>query len=330
MHLECSDLDEYCATILNRSIGLPTSSAPFKTLELVNNSAYAYGNDIATSPYETVALGDNSFDLIPMISLVNVSVLLRDTFGQIVKGTSDIPIPYILELWTCSSARCRVQHSLSPLIFLPFDSTSGIADSSTLKQTIPCGTNSSMVTVHFSLYGSSSSLLMESFAVRCLECGASQVRVNEVITNKASIWFCRPCLPGQYIMNQNEDSCQDCPLGKPFMNSFSHRFAFLLVDGLWYHDGCFAEIEYAYRCLTGAVCEKNGSFFPKIPDSVWIATGGIYRLTQCPRGHQLVNSIDGTSKGKFSQVSQRCKPCLPGQYIIDPSTDECQPCPIGA
>jgi hypothetical protein len=227
IYLECSDFDEYCKTILNRSIGLPTSSSSFKVLELVNNSAHAYGNDIATSPYETVALGGASLSLVPMMSVVNVSLVLKDAFGQIVKGTSDIPIPYLLESWSCSSARCRVQHSLSPLKFMSFDSESGIADSLILKQTIPCGRNSSTVTLHFSLYGSTSGLLVESFTVLCLECGTSQVRVNEVTTNKAPIWICRQCLTGQYVINQNEDSCQDCPAGKSFINlheSLKHAY----------------------------------------------------------------------------------------------------------
>ncbi len=216
IYLECSDFDVYCESILNRSIGLPTLSSSFKALELVNNSAYAYGNDIATSPYKTVALGDPSFSLIPMISVVNVSLVLKDMFGQIVKGTSQIPIPYLLESWTCSSARCRVQHSLSPLTFLSLDPVSGIADYSVLRQTVPCGRNSSTITIHFSLYGSTSSLLIESFTVLCLECGASQVRVNLISTNEAPIWICRQCLTGQYVINQKIDSCQDCPSGKSF------------------------------------------------------------------------------------------------------------------
>ncbi len=69
---------------------------------------------------------------------------------------------------------------------------------------------------------------------------------------------------------------------------------------------------------------------PKVPGSVWIASDGIYRLILCPQGHQLVNSIDGTSNGEFSQVSQRCKPCLSGQYIIDPNINLCEDCPAGA
>jgi hypothetical protein len=208
IYLECSDLDEFCAAVMNRSIGLPTSPFSFKALELINNLAYAYGNNIATSPYETVSLGDTSLSLIPMITPMNVHMLMKDRFGQIVKGTAEIQIPYILESWTCSSVLCRIQHSLSPLTFLSFDPESGIADTSAFKKIIPCGRSSSTVTVHFALYGSTSRLLIETFTVFCLECGASQVRVNEV---ESAIWFCRPCLSGQYVI---QDTCNDCPTGK--------------------------------------------------------------------------------------------------------------------
>ena len=74
---------------------------------------------------------------------------------------------------------------------------------------------------------------------------------------------------------------------------------------------------------------NNGSFIPKVPGSVWIPSDGIYRLMECPAGHQLVNSIEGTSKGTFSQALQFCKPCLVGQYIVDPNMDVCVSCPSG-
>jgi hypothetical protein len=195
---------------------LPPHSTEFKALELINNLAHAYGNDIATSPFETVALGDASLSLIPMIDNVNVQIILRDSFGQTITGTVDIPIHYILEIWTCPTATCEIQQSLSPLTFLTFDSESGIANTLTLKQTVPCSKNSSTVTIRISLYGTKSSLLMETFTVLCLACGATQVRVNEITTNAASIWFCRPCLTGQYIINPSQDTCHDCPAGKPF------------------------------------------------------------------------------------------------------------------
>jgi hypothetical protein len=52
-------------------------------------------------------------------------------------------------------------------------------------------------------------------------------------------------------------------------------------------------------------------------------------LVSCPLGHQLVNSSLGNSNGPFSQENQYCKPCLRGQYIIDPNNDVCQECPNG-
>ena len=203
---------------MSKSIGVPFPSSRFRALQLINNSAFAYGNDIATSPYESVVLENTFLSLIPMINLVNVSLLLKDSFGQKIKGTVDIPIPYILESWVCSSDACEIQESLSPLTFLTFD-PSGIANSVAVKQTIPCGSNSSTVTLQYSLYGSTSTLLIKKFTVLCVGCDASQERVYEVTTNGYPIWFCRFCLAGQYIINPNLDTCQDCPAGKPFISA---------------------------------------------------------------------------------------------------------------
>ena len=81
--------------------------------------------------------------------------------------------------------------------------------------------------------------------------------------------------------------------------------------------------------MAGASCLSNGSFIPLVAGSSWEVSHGIYKLVGCPAGHQLINSSDGSSKGIFSQESQFCKPCMPGQYIIDPKNGICQDCPDG-
>ena len=199
---------------MNETIGLPSIFPVFKALDFINNSARGYGNDIATAPKHIVASGGMNLSLIPKIDPVNVSLLLKDSFGQIIRGTADIPIPYILEAWTCSSAACRVQHSLNPIVFFSFDPESGIVDTLASHQTIVCKANYQNVTVFFSVYGSTSSLLTMSFSVNCLSCGASQVRINDFTTNENPTWYCKYCLSGQYIINPNRDVCQDCPAGK--------------------------------------------------------------------------------------------------------------------
>ena len=85
----------------------------------------------------------------------------------------------------------------------------------------------------------------------------------------------------------------------------------------------------SYKVSAGAECSRNGSFISKVSGSVWAISHGIYRLIKCPSGHQLINSTDGTSRGIFSNDIQNCKPCSPGQYIIDPNIDVCQNCPVG-
>ena len=81
-------------------------------------------------------------------------------------------------------------------------------------------------------------------------------------------------------------------------------------------------------CPAGGNCEFGGSnitFFV----GMWELRNGIYVLLSCPPGHQLINSTDGTSSGTFSYAEQQCRPCLPGQYILDPNHDSCVDCPAG-
>jgi len=52
-------------------------------------------------------------------------------------------------------------------------------------------------------------------------------------------------------------------------------------------------------------------------------------LTDCPDGHALINSIEGTSSGTFSHQLQRCQKCSVQSYILEPKTDSCQRCPPG-
>ena len=81
-------------------------------------------------------------------------------------------------------------------------------------------------------------------------------------------------------------------------------------------------------CPAAGMCTKGGNDV-QFKVGNWTEVNGMYVLTNCPSGHQLVNSTAGTSKGEFSNVLQECKPCLQEQYILNPSTDSCQPCPPG-
>ena len=82
-------------------------------------------------------------------------------------------------------------------------------------------------------------------------------------------------------------------------------------------------------CPAGCDCTDGGA---NILCSVgsWSTIDGIYTLTGCPSGYQLINSTDGTSHGLFSSILQQCRACQPGQYVINPDTDICQDCPPGA
>ena len=82
-------------------------------------------------------------------------------------------------------------------------------------------------------------------------------------------------------------------------------------------------------CPVGCKCILGGTDI-QCDVGLWRAVEGVFRVVSCPAGSQLINSTAGTSQGIFSNDLQQCKACLPGQYIINPDTDECQECPQGS
>ena len=84
-----------------------------------------------------------------------------------------------------------------------------------------------------------------------------------------------------------------------------------------------------FVCPAGGDCTKGGADVQFNKNGSWAVMRGEYVLTSCPAGYQLINSTAGTSKGVFSSTLQQCRACLPGQYIVNPNTDECQQCPPG-
>ena len=83
-----------------------------------------------------------------------------------------------------------------------------------------------------------------------------------------------------------------------------------------------------FNCPIGSDCSKGGAEV-LFKAGIWSDVDGEYILIACPAGHQLINSTTGSSKGIFSSSQQECRACNQGKYIINPNTDECQPCPPG-
>ena len=82
------------------------------------------------------------------------------------------------------------------------------------------------------------------------------------------------------------------------------------------------------NCPAGGDCTRGGADV-EFKVGTWADQRGIYALFSCPPGYQLINSTAGTSKGVFSSNLQQCRPCQPGQYIINPDSDDCKDCPLG-
>jgi hypothetical protein len=87
-----------------------------------------------------------------------------------------------------------------------------------------------------------------------------------------------------------------------------------------------APIPSCLNCPVGAVC--NGGADIHFGIGYWVAEAGMFMLTGCPLGYQLINSLSGI----FSHDNQQCLVCSDGYYILNSNNSQyvCQQCPEGA
>lgn len=138
-----------------------------------------------------------------------------------------------------------------------------------------------------------------------------------------SVSQCQRCHPVAYTLGQGKSNPRDCICPKR------------------YYWGLTADnVATCYRCPVGAACTDATCFIARneencTVDGPIVGTWGrddleMFYVTSCPAGHMLVNSTVGTSSGVFDHDVQQCKPCATdSEYVINPNTDICQPCPIG-
>ena len=100
------------------------------------------------------------------------------------------------------------------------------------------------------------------------------------------------------------------------------------INPLAHSYGSSSKLPECITCPAGLNCEQGGSEI-RFNVGIWTPVDGVYILTSCPAGYQLINSSDGSSRGQFSNAFQMCRKCREGEYIIDPNTNECQNCPPG-
>ncbi len=215
-------MDKFCASLMIQSIDIPSLNdnltiERLRAISFHKNRAYAYGHDVATVPNKVFFLweGASPISMVPGIDVLNVSLGLKDGLGQIIRGTAELPVPYIFQSWVCSSSSqaesCGIQQSLVPLAFFSVSAESGVASTLPMDQTIVCG-ESAAVSAQFAVYGTTSKLLATNVDVVCRKCGKMQYRIQEI--NKANTWYCGTCSVGKYIINPDTHLCQTCPEGK--------------------------------------------------------------------------------------------------------------------
>ncbi len=128
-------------------------------------------------------------------------------------------------------------------------------------------------------------------------------RVDIIVANGSAV-----CPPGYVLVLDDSfhGSCSKCAPGTYSLNPLSAT-------------SCFV-------CPPTAQCSGGNNVNFSV--GVWVESGGFYRLIDCPRGYQLLNSINSM----FNHDVQQCIACSSTQYILATNNSKftCQSCPVGA
>ena len=122
-------------------------------------------------------------------------------------------------------------------------------------------------------------------------------------TDSLDTQLCHKCLsPGQYIIDPNNDVCQNCP--------------------------------------PGLTCDGSSTKQTVVAGSEWVPDGGIYKLQSCPSGYSVFPASVDASNAAQQQCSPclegfeckdapcvACTECQAGYYKTSVSTSPCMACP---
>jgi hypothetical protein len=135
-----------------------------------------------------------------------------------------------------------------------------------------------------------------------LGCPTGHTLRSAAAAGSADLQECQPCMPSQYILNPNTDSCQACP--------------------------------------PGLKCDSTDKVTPVVANSTWVRNGSVYRLTGCPAGYSVSSAgVSGRFDASVQQCSPclkgeecvtvpcvACTPCQPGFYKAAISSENCVAC----
>eukprot|EP00961_Rhodomonas_salina_P076588 1028289-Rhodomonas_salina.1 len=285
---------------MEREIGLPSKNKAYRTiLDFQGNHATSYGADVAGAPNK-MTFQTTQAETVPGQLNLNITIFLLDSKGQIIDGRVE---ESVIQMTVCaeldSDGSCDTLASLQPATFLGYQGA-GLRTIDRIAQVESCPVGRKTVQVQFTLPSDPS--IRAIWEAECLPCEAGQSRM-ETSQGAHVLWTCRSCAAGQYIINPNEDECQDCPVG--------------------------------------ASC--NGKDLTGPPSSVWEADLmlGYHVLVSCPQGFGVVNTTsDGVFEPRLQECvpcgqgtecttssCQVCSLCQPGHYKSFAGTAACEECP---
>ena len=217
IYFDSPSIPEACTGAFGQRLGLPSPHSDYKLL-FRGNTAGGWGDELATQPSRMLFVS-GSREYVPGIDAIDLVVGLEDALGQTVRGSASFANPYVIELLPCvPNAACSDLNSLGPGSFYQCNQ-SGLCRTrtKTTLSSVLCLANRSEAAVILSC----GSLAPVEVALRCLPCEPGQhMQLQEgggtdlsLLASSFHTWSCISCLEGQYIIDPQKDSCQNCPSG---------------------------------------------------------------------------------------------------------------------
>ena len=279
-----------CQAVITKTTGLPTmNGVGGEILSFLSNEAGGYGNSVATAP-SSLIVEHYQRQYVPGMSSLNLTFSLRDAQGEAVKGSSTAAISHMVQILVLpSSVDCVTFESCEAHKLQPSEAFRSSATKTTTSllldftHEVPlryCQVGVEDVKIHmFVSRGpdldapAHAPTLQQIITVTCKPCRAGwSLKKRDSGPPLGILWTCQKCGKKQYIIDSNKDDCQPC--------------------------------------AKGATCEQ-GAFKPSSPtDSVWNATGGVYRIVSCPPGYVLI-------RDEQAPVLDRCILCAADTYSVE-------------
>ena len=279
VHVACEDQGSSCTGVFERSFA---STASTSSVQLRDNSATLYGDDVSTVPSR---LGWNGGDsalqqsVAPGLQTLSLAVARYDDMGSLIPGTGETASFVVCGADLLS---CQKGSGVLPGTVEAFDQETGVSNADV---DVECLVGSDEAVVRVGVVGASSPGLSRSMTVVC-SCGVGQARSE--LAGRGT-WVCAQCEDGNYVVDPNnpKHSCEKCPEGAVCNGG---EVSGKIEGSVWEADSQTGRFQLT-SCPAGYAILVPASHDAQtcvLCEPGWYCAGGGVSAVRCPAGRHSV------------------------------------------